>query len=69
MKLRRNKLVPIALEASPGIESSEATYTQRIEQLEVLRVKALESAELATPLARCVNLPEQLLREYSEFAP
>jgi glucose-6-phosphate isomerase len=67
MKLRRNKLVPIALEASPGIESSEATYTQRIEQLEVLRVKALESAELATPLARCVNLPEQLLREYSEL--
>jgi glucose-6-phosphate isomerase len=67
MKLRRNKLVPIALEASPGIGSSDATYAQRIERFEELRVKALESTELAAPLTRCLNLPEQLLLEYSEF--
>jgi hypothetical protein len=67
VKLRRNKLVPIALEASPGMGTSDATYAQRIERLEVLRVKALESTDLAPPLARCLNLPEQLLLEYSEL--
>lgn len=67
MKLRRNKLVPIALEASPGIGSSDANYAQRIERLEVLRVKALESTDLAGPLDRCLNLPEQLLLEYSDL--
>ncbi|MCY3004385.1 MAG: hypothetical protein NTV29_00225 [Planctomycetota bacterium] len=66
MKLRRNKLVPIVLEAMPALGDSESIQAGRIDRLEALRQKVLESSPQVVPLAACLNLPEQLLVEYSE---
>lgn len=72
MKLRRNKLVPLVLEERPGIASGASwsggirqEIGPVIERLESIRQDWLQST-LEVGLGRtCLDLPENLLREYS----